>query len=106
MSSALVRVFYISMECVLLPEVHSGGNTDYQQDVQQQIFPDAPLEQVMRNEETVVTVEHNEERERNDTAMTQIFHQRNGESAACHHHERKCKHNSPADDVNQGFNDA
>ena len=104
--SALVFHFGIGVECVLLPEVHAGGNANYQQHIQQQILPDASLEQIAGDEEAVIAIEHDKKRQRNNTAMTQVFHPRNGESAACHHHKRKGKYYSPADDMNQGFDDA
>jgi len=52
---------HMVLECVFLPKVGAGGNADDEQCVQQEILPDASLEQVAGNEEAVVDVEYKEE---------------------------------------------
>ena len=106
MPLALTIGFCVGVECVLLPKVYTGCNASYQQYVQQEILPYAPLEQITGNEEAVIAVEYDKKRQRNNAAMAQVVYPCNGETAACHHHERKSKYNSPADDMNQGFDDA
>ena len=61
MPLALTVGFCVGVECVLLPKVYTGCNASYQQYVQQEILPDASLEQVAGNEEAVVDVEYKEE---------------------------------------------
>jgi hypothetical protein len=50
------------VECVLLPKVYTGCNASYQQYVQQEILPYAPLEQITGNEEAVIAVEYDKKR--------------------------------------------
>ena len=106
MASSFISSFGVGVESIFLPEVHSGGDADYKHYVQQEILLDASFEQIPGDEETVVGVEDDEKRKWNNAAMAQVFHQCYIESSTCHHHERKCKYNSPADDVNQRFDDA
>jgi hypothetical protein len=61
-SLALTVGFCVGVECVLLPKVYTGCNASYQQYVQQEILPYAPLEQITGNEEAVIAVEYDKKR--------------------------------------------
>ena len=60
-SLTVIIAAHMVLECVFLPKVGAGGNADDEQCVQQEILPDASLEQVAGNEEAVVDVEYKEE---------------------------------------------
>ena len=57
MASSFISSFGVGVESIFLPEVHSGGDADYQHYVQQEILLDASFEQIPGDEETVVGVE-------------------------------------------------
>lgn len=94
------------LECVFLPKVGAGGNADDEQCVQQEILPDASLEQVAGNEEAVVDVEYKEEREGTAATVAQIVREADVEAAACHHQKGETDDDTPDNDVYQGFDAA
>ena len=81
----------------------TGGDTDNQQCVEQQILLDASFEQVSWNQETIVYVEHDEKGEGDDTAVAQLVLPGDVESASRHHQQGETEYDSPAYDVYQDF---
>ena len=88
-----------------LPEVRTEGDDQDADDVEHEVGLDVAAEQVARDEQAIVEVEDDEERQGDNTTMAQVAAPRDVESAPAHHEEREAEDDAPADDVGQCFDE-